>query len=233
MRRVALLAVGATLALGLGDMALATAPASAKYVCCIRVTTHRLLIFKDHEEVGFNFEPLPSTISIFPTSGTTFTGVTREEAGTAIPCHSEGAEEGEVKTAPLTTALGYLNRKGKQVGFEVYPTGGGLYASFTCGMSVVEWRGGLVYALTPANKVVKEGSALSIKTVPGAKLEGLPEGAEPAIVMEEQVNGGGFHPTEFVDEGEMAPVGMTVKVKANGKTTPGLVVKEKKKKTKK
>ncbi len=52
----------------------------------------------------------------------------------AIPCHSEGAKEGEVKVEPLKGALGYLNKSEKTVGVLLEPvTKHGLFAKFECG----------------------------------------------------------------------------------------------------
>jgi hypothetical protein len=230
MKRPARLTVAATFAVALGGMALTTTPAAG---IALPTKAHHFLFIRWGKDT-FNLEPLPPDETCveplvvedpcFAARPMTFTGVTREATGET--CHSEGAAEGEVTTAPLESVLGYINKKKGEVGLEAYPIGGGLFARFICGTTLVEWKGGLVYALTPANKVIKEGSALSAKTTP-AKLEG----GDPKPMMEAQENGGGFDTEEFVDEGEIKPEeGTTIEIKAKGKRAPEIKIKSKKKK---
>jgi hypothetical protein len=51
----------------------------------------------------------------------------------ALPCESEGAEEGEVVTSTLKGKLGWLNKSAKEVGVVLEPAAKhGLFAFFTC-----------------------------------------------------------------------------------------------------
>jgi hypothetical protein len=131
------------------------------------------------------------------------------------------------ETEPTTIEVGYLNSKKKEYAIEERPTTGTLYATFTCGVELVEWRGASIASITPALRTIHEGESLSFKPLQHAGFQG---GSE--VVMEEQVNGGGFHPIAFEDEGVISPVEAQIAIKgsASGKKPAVFQIKTKKKK---
>jgi len=219
-RKLALLCAAMFVLAGLGS-AFAASSASAMTI----IIRSKLGPIRDEIIIG----KIPSeTTSALATGGNTFQGVSKS----GVPCHSQGAAAGEVKTVPTTLELGYINAKKKQiaVGLEERPTSGTLYAKFECGTELVEWRGATIAALSPINKTIKEGSSLTADVNVGStgKDEVTHFEGGPQAVMEEQVNGGGFHEIAFQDEATLSPAEGSIKVKGKGTAPPQFELKSKK-----
>lgn len=145
----------------------------------------------------------------------------------ALPCHSEGASEGEVVTNAMTYQLGYINAKRKEVGIEERPTSGTLVAKFTCGENTVELRGGVIGKLAKVKGTVKEGATVANEVTVNAEtgknvVTHFEHG--PEVVMEESVNGSSFKEVPWEDSGKISVTGGTFKIKT-AKTGPEFVVK--------
>ncbi len=55
-----------------------------------------------------------------------------------IPCHNEGAAEGEIKTNPLKGSLGVINKEAKEIGALLEPAvKHGAFATFTCSGNII------------------------------------------------------------------------------------------------
>jgi hypothetical protein len=86
-----------------------------------------------------------STISEY-----TFTGcVTR--GGSSTKCHSEGANEEEIKTGPIEADLVYIDQS-QHEGAMLLDPGGGTYIAFECGGESAEGRGPFLAPVSPIDR---------------------------------------------------------------------------------
>jgi hypothetical protein len=159
-----------------------------------------------------------------PTCGASWTGV--EEEKEKLPCHSEGAQEGEVKLEPITEELGWINKAKGEVGLEERPTNGGLLAKFTCGTSLlnsktVEIRGGVIGRVTPTNTKVKHPTFLTNEIVaPEGKQQITKFEGGPTVGREIQINGGGFAEDPVTQPVHLDASPATIEIKAKGNKPP-------------
>jgi hypothetical protein len=219
--------MSATLLLAFAGQALTAASASAGPVVKVRTRVCLIdFIICESDSVVVTMGSGKTAAAAIATPGNTLEGVTRE--GKA--CHSAGEPEGVVKTEPTTLEVGWINRKAKQVGLEERPTEGGLLASMQCGEQSVELRGSYIGVVAPANKTIKAGEHLTdqvrVNAITGMDEVTHFEGGPPAV-MEEQVNGGGFHEVPVEDSGTLEPENATLKIKASAKLVE-FQIKEKK-----
>ncbi len=121
-------------------------------------------------------------------------------------CHSPGAGEGEVVTAPLVQQLGWIDKASGEVGLlERTQKKKAMFASFTCGEAQVELRGSVVGRVTPVNTRVGPEEVFTndiAVTEAGEEVYQL-EGAPP-VALEMQVDKGGFFPVGWGDLGELS-----------------------------
>jgi hypothetical protein len=90
-----------------------------------------------------------------PKTGTikiTFSGC--EFVTIGVPCNTVGVPPGEIVTAPLIMALGYINGPKKEVGTDLSTATGGPLMEFSCGGLRVLVDGSVIGKITPVNKVV-------------------------------------------------------------------------------
>lgn len=123
----------------------------------------------------------------------TFTGCTSSFGGS---CNTKGKAAGEIVTNELSGEIGYVNKANKEVGLELHPTSGTVFATFECGAFLKnEVRGSIIGALTPINKKVKTTEHFTVKYEKGAekgtqKITKFEGGSED--VLESSLDGGSF-----------------------------------------
>jgi hypothetical protein len=121
-------------------------------------------------------------------------------------CSSEGASLGEVVWNKISATVGIV--KGTTVGIAYAPqTTGGLLASFTCGTSTVEIRGGLVGTIGPVNQLIGFGEFLTATYA--AKKPGVQEYTKlkggPKDELEISINKGKFRKAALVGTDRIEP----------------------------
>jgi hypothetical protein len=121
-----------------------------------------------------------------------------------VKCKSPGAKEGEVKTAPLTATLGFINKAKNEVGLEVKPSEGEVFAKFTCGEVTVEIKGAVIGSIGPVNKLVELGSHFTTEFAQKEGKQAIKKfegGAEVGLSI--RLSGGSFRAAAFQDSGEL------------------------------
>jgi hypothetical protein len=99
-----------------------------------------------------------------PKTGTmtiTFTGC--EFVTLGVMCNTVGVPPGTIVTAPLLTALGYINGPKKEVGVDLSTATGGPLMEFTCAGLRVTVAGSVIGKITPVNKVVAPPGHFSLR----------------------------------------------------------------------
>jgi len=225
-RLIALGACGALLLAGFGDM-LGAAPASATVIKNYTYIPppQRYYFLWEYDTQGPQLEPFePYAWEVEPIwSGGELPALPYILHGVALgeeSCHSSGLEPGVVETEPLVYKLGWLNHEKGEVGLAEEPGKGTLLAKFECGEgTTVELRGGMIGRLSPTDEPIGEGGELFDDVAVNEETKQAVyrhlEGDEP-LVLEMQVNEGGFREVGIEDLGIFSPTDGTLEVKTSG-----------------
>jgi hypothetical protein len=190
MKRISLMAVCIAVACGIGAVTAATSSAwillKSFHADCISPSECTPV----YDEVLFPSPPREP----FPEIGTSrWTGV--EYLG--AKCSSPGANPGEL-VVPVKLELGWINKPKNELGMLESIQKGPVAA--TCGANTLEFRGGAIGQLTPANKFIttKQHFTDSLTLSGGKQANTSFEGGSTSV-LEASVNKGPF--AEVTDEG--------------------------------
>jgi len=111
-------------------------------------------------------------------------------------CNSPGAAAGEIASHGLSSTVGYVNRKTKEVGIDYSNPAGAILAEFQCGNVLGVVRGSVIGKITPVNNVVKPPGHFTVKFSQKAGTQKITKFAgKPIDILETALNGGPFEPS--------------------------------------
>jgi hypothetical protein len=201
----AMLAIAVALVWGAGAAFAATTVKSSKSNSSDRLAGGKTLTFNASMELTINDEQ-PATLT---SKGDTLTEVALE----GVKCHSEGAKEGEVKTEPITLALGWISKAKGEVGLEERPSTGHLLARFHCGKQEITVSGAVIGSLTPINKKVSSTEHFTdeVAVAKGKQAIVRFEGGM-GTVLEAKIGAGASQEVAATETGKLTPSGGTLEV---------------------
>jgi len=143
----------------------------------------------------------------------TLTGCATER-GSHAKCHSENANEGEIRTGPIDAELVYIDQAKHEVGILLDP-GGGTYIAFRCGGESAEGRGPF---LAPGSPVNEEASVFTVTLEQSGSLQTPDEyegaGGEKLTAIPTGEHGGGQLVTTGVEATFTVQTSVPVDVRA-------------------